>query len=258
LFFLDAEKYSWAAPPAVGAFSLAVSQLFVAFTGFELGAIAGGEVRDPRRNVPFAILTAFGVVVVVYILVQVVCIGTLPTLASSDRPLAEASSRFLGPAGAIVITGGALISCIGAVSASLLAGSRLPFAMAEQHELPPVLAATHRRFHTPHASILLHGLLGLVLALSGTFTYVLSLAAISKLLTAVATCAALPVLRTRSGDHSAAFRAPAGLVASGLALAACAWLLASSAPRELRDVGIAVGVGLLVQALRTLRERRDS
>jgi amino acid transporter len=100
------------------------------------------------------------------------------------------------------------------VSASLLAGPRLPFAMAEQHQLPEVLAATHRRFHTPHACILLHGLLGLVLALSSSFTYVLSIAAISKLLTAVATCAALPVLRARSGDHSAAFRAPAGLVAS--------------------------------------------
>jgi hypothetical protein len=52
--------------------------LVFAFTGFETGTVPAGEVRDPRRNLPFAILTAMAVIVPLYILVQVVCIGARP------------------------------------------------------------------------------------------------------------------------------------------------------------------------------------
>lgn len=152
LFFIDPHRYSFAAPPAPGSFSLAVSQLSFAFTGFEYAVIAAGEAREPRRNMPFAMLTAIGVVVLLYILIQVVCIGTLPDLAASEKPLADAGSLFLGAAGASVITVGMLISGAGTLNANLLAGSRLPFAMAEQNHLPRLLSATHRRFHTHRTS----------------------------------------------------------------------------------------------------------
>ena len=148
---------------------------------------------------PFGILTALGLVVLLYMLIQVVCIGTLPNLAASEKPLSDASSLFLGAAGASIITLGALISCTGTLNAILLGGSRLPFAMAEQNQLPCILSSTHQHFRTPSASILLTALIGLVLAVSGTFVYAITLAAISKLLTSIATCAALPVLRRQSG-----------------------------------------------------------
>jgi amino acid transporter len=255
LAFIDPSRYALAAAPAAPAFSLTVAQLFVSFTGFELGAIAGGEVRDPQRTMPFAILTALSLVVVLYFLIQVVCIGTLPDLAASDKPLTDAASVFLGRAGGSVITLAALLSCAGTVCAILLAGSRLPFAMAEQGALPPMLARTHPRFHTPDAAILATGLIGLALAVSGTFTYALTLASISKLITAVATCAALPVLRRREAGLPARFRAPGGTALAVLALVLCAWLLASSGWRELRDVGVAVGLGLLVHAVSAFPRR---
>ena len=256
LVFIHSQNYYLTMPPALGSFSLAVSQLFVSFTGFELGLIAAGEVRDPQRNMPFGMLTALGLVVLVYILIQVVCIGTLPDLAASEKPLADASSLFLGTGGASIITLGALISCTGTLNAILLAGSRLPFAMAEQNQLPRVLLSTHRRFHTPHASILLTALIGLVLAVSGTFVYALTLAAISKLLTSVATCAALPVLRRQTGNLPAVFQVPAGKALSAAALGICVWLLANSGWRELRDVGIAVGIGSVLYFVYALKWRK--
>jgi len=246
LVFINPQNYFLATPPTLGAFSFSVSQLFVAFTGFELGSIAAGEVRDPQHNVPFGILTALGLVVMLYLMIQVVCIGTLPDLAASERPLADASSLFLGTAGTSIIALGALISCTGTLNAILLGGSRLPFAMAEQRQLPRVLSATHRHFHTPYVSILLTALIGLVLAVSGTFVYAVTLAAISKLLTSIATCAALPVLRRHSKKQLAMFKAPAGIALSVIAMGICAWLLGNSGWRELRDVGIAIGIGLLV------------
>ena len=256
LIFINPQNYSIAGPPALGSFSLAVSQLFVAFTGFELGSIAAGEVRDPQRNMPFGILTALGLVVLLYMLIQVVCIGTLPNLAASEKPLSDASSLFLGAAGASIITLGALISCTGTLNAILLGGSRLPFAMAEQNQLPGILSSTDQHFRTPSASILLTALIGLVLAVSGTFVYAITLAAISKLLTSIATCAALPVLRRQSGGRAATFKAPAGIVLSFVAVGVCIWLLGNSGWRELRDVGIAIGIGLLLHLVYDQKRRR--
>src|SRR5205085_2228377 len=140
------KNYSLTVTPSYGNFSKAVLLLIFAFTGFEMAVIPAGEVDNPQRNLPRAILLALGIITVFYILIQVVCIGTLPELASSGRPLADASSRFLGSIGATIILAGAVISITGNLNVLILAGSRLPFAMATKRELPRLIAATHPRF----------------------------------------------------------------------------------------------------------------
>jgi len=60
-----------------------------------MAVIPAGEVRDPRRQVPLAMLVAIAVVALLYVLIQIVCIGTLPELAASPRPLADAATRVL-------------------------------------------------------------------------------------------------------------------------------------------------------------------
>src|SRR5262249_54073709 len=148
-----------------GRFSTAVLLLVFAFSGFEMAVIPAGETLDPRRHVFFALLTATGVVTLLYVLIQSVCIGTLPGLAVSERPLVEASSRFLGAAGASIVSAGALISVTGTLSLNVLAGPRILYAMAEQGSLPRLLTATHPRFRTPHVAILVSTGLMLVLTL---------------------------------------------------------------------------------------------
>ena len=256
LFFVNRNSYSLAAAPSMGSFSLAVSQLIFAFSGFEMAVVTAGETRDPQRNVPFALLTAIGVASLLYILIQVVCIGTLPQLASSEKPLADATNLFIGPAGASIITLGMLVSGLGTLNANLLAGPRLPFAMAEGEQLPRVLSGTHRRYHTPHIAILITAGLVLLLALSGTFTQMVILSSISKLLTFVATCIALPVLRRRHSESSAPFRLPAGIAFSAIATAICLWLLANSGWAELRIVGITGAAGLLFHIFYSRRKGR--
>src|SRR5574341_1023568 len=80
LFFLNPQNFSTTTPPALSDFSQSVLLLIYAFTGFEMALIPAGEARDPQRNAPFALLTSLAVVATVYILSQVVCIGTLPEL----------------------------------------------------------------------------------------------------------------------------------------------------------------------------------
>jgi len=186
-------------------------------------------------------------------LTQAVCIGTLPELAASERPLADASRRFLGPAGASLIAVGGLISTAGTAGASFLAASRLLFAMAERDQLPRILAATHPRFHTPHTAILVSAAVMLALTLSGTFIYLVTVTTVTRLLTYTATCAALPVLRRKGEKLPAVFQLRAGRTLSAGALVLCAWLLMSSGLREVRDVAIAASIGLLIYFVRQQR-----
>ncbi|HWO00200.1 MAG TPA: amino acid permease [Blastocatellia bacterium] len=257
LFFIQPVRYSLGGAPGYGEFSSSCLLLIYAFSGFEMAIIPAGEARDPRRNLPFALLTAVAVVAVVYMLIQIVCIGTLPELAGSKRPLADAATGFFGAAGGAIISAGALISILGNLNVIILAGSRLPFAMAERSELPRFIAAVHRRFRTPHVSIVITAAVMLALTLSGTFVYAATISAIARLLTYAASCAALPVLRRREQELPALFRAPAGVVLAILALALSAWLLSNSSPEQLRDSAIAAGAGLLVYWLYKLWSRPE-
>jgi amino acid transporter len=189
---------------------------------------------------------------VLYILIQVVCIGTLPALADSRRPLVDAGRLFLGGAGAAIITAGVVVSIIGNLNVLVLAGSRLPFAMAGERELPRPLATTHPRFRTPHVAILLTASVMLGLTLTGSFIYALTISTIARLLGYMATCAALPVLRLREASQRvgpASFRAPAGTFVAATALLLAFWLLTNSTWREARDAGLAAAAGLLIYAV---------
>jgi amino acid transporter len=260
LFFLDPGNFSTPAQPAISSFSQSVLLLVYAFTGFEMAIIPAGEARDPQRNLPFAILTSLAVVAVVYILVQVVCVGTLPELATSNRPLADASERFLGPIGATVITVGVAISIIGNLIVVILAGARLPFAMAENRELPRVFAATHDRFRTPHAAIIATAVVMLALTLSGKFISSVAVSVIARLLAYIVTCSALIVLRRRDEREMrfrALFKAPAGVAVSIAALGLSVWLLAHSSGTEAWNAAVAVVIGVLIYGAYKLVSRKS-
>jgi len=255
VFFLEPTSYSLAVRPPFREFSVSVLLLIYAFSGFEMAAIPGGEVRDPRKDLPRALLTAIGVVAVVYFLIQLVAIGTLPGLAGSSRPLADAGARFLGRAGGAVISAGALVSIAGNLFVILLVAARLPFAMAERHELPRFLAATHHRFRTPHMSVLLTSAVALVLALTGSFVSAAAISVIARLLSYTMTAAALPVLRRKRGAPPAVFRVPGGVAVSLVTLLLGAWLLSNVTLRQARDAAIAASIGLLLYLLPRLARR---
>jgi amino acid transporter len=256
-FLVDAGAYSAGPAPSIGEFSVAVLLLVYAFSGFEMVLIASGEAHDPRRDSPRALLIAMAVVAAFYLSIQFVAIGTLPTLAASPRPLADAGARFLGPFGGALMTAGALVSILGNLNAIVLVAPRLPFAMAERRELPGILSATNLRFHTPHWAILATSAALLVLTLSGTFVYALTISVIARLLSYGATCLALVVLRRRSDAPAALFVAPAGMTVAGLALVLVLWLLSNVTAGQARDAALAAAAGLpLYWASRSARRRQ--
>jgi amino acid transporter len=246
LVFFNPRAFALGPTPSAGAFSQSVLLLIYAFTGFEMAAIPAGETRDPRRHLPRALLIAIGVVAVVYILIQIVCIGALPGLANSTKPLADAAQRFRGTTGAVIISAGAIISIAGNLNIVLLSGSRVPFAIAEQKQLPSFVASVHRRFATPHIAIMITAALMLVMTLKSSFVAALTISAIARLVTYAATCLALPVLRHRAEVAPAQFKVRGGTIIAIASLILAAWLLLNSTLYEAIVATIAAAVGLVI------------
>lgn len=225
IFFIDPSRFTFSQPPEYQSFSSAVLLLIYAFVGFEMAVVLGGETKDPQRSIPFALLFAIGVIAVLFIIIQIVCIGTVPDLAASERPLADSAAAFWGPIGALIITLGALISILGNLNVGHLGGSRLLYAMAEHGELPTPLARVNSKFHSPYVSIIVTSVSILVLSLQSSFLTAVAIATTTRLLVYATTCLSLIIFRRRSDIRDAAFKLPMHIVVVALSLCLITWLI---------------------------------
>jgi APA family basic amino acid/polyamine antiporter len=202
----------------------AVLVLVYAYGGFEAVLLASGEMRDPRRDAPFALLAGLAVVAVIYSLVQVVVSGTLADPAATQKPLADSAGHIFGASAGAAIAVGALVSIYGYLSANMLHTPRLTFALAERGDFPRIFARIHPKFQTPHVSILLYTFLLLAFTLWGNFRWNITLSAIARLFTYSSVAVALLLLRKRHPD-ARAFRLRAGKLLAVIAILFCVVLL---------------------------------
>jgi APA family basic amino acid/polyamine antiporter len=214
--------------------------LLFAYGGFEGALVPMSEARDPQRDVPFAMFISFLSVTLIYVLVQIVVIRVLENPAQTDRPLAMAAQIFLGPTGAAFIAISALLGLFGYLSANMVHVPRTTFALAEQGDLPPVFAAVHNRFKTPHVSILIFAVSLWALATMGNFRWNVVLSSAARLITYGLVCASLLALR-RQQPGAAAYRLPFGPIFAVIGIALMivlftritreelAWILATGA-----------------------------
>ena len=245
-FYINPGAFAAPTPPSFGEFSTAMLLLIYAFVGFEMTAIPAGEMRDPQRDQPPGLLIGMAIIVSLYILVQIVAIGTSPDLAGSQRPLADAAASFLGPAGGAILAAGAMISIFGNLGVIMLVSPRLLFAMAERRELPGFIAGVHANYRTPHFAIYVTSAVILVLSLTGTFVYAATISVLVRLVTYTVTCGALIAFRRSPTATPAEFRVPGGSVVATLALLLMVWLAAQTSAAQARDTLIAVAVGFVI------------
>jgi APA family basic amino acid/polyamine antiporter len=257
LFFINPQNLTFSSNVDSATFAQTVLVLIYAFTGFEMAVVPSGEMKEPGKNLPFALLTAIAVVAALYILIQIVCIGTLPELAQSERPLADAASHFLGTYGAAFIIVGATISISGNLNSLLLSASRIPFAMSEQGELPNALAKTHANYKTPYVSIILTAIVMLIFTIQTSFLTALTISTITRLLVYAATCASLPVFRRRDNAPKAEFLAPLGIPAAIASLALIGWLLYNVKFDEVKILAVCAVVGLIIYFVYSFVKKRQ-
>ncbi len=246
LFFMDwSQAAAWDRPPA-GTLGEAALLLLFAYAGFENAPAAAGEYRNPRRDLPFALLTMIVIITVTYALVQMVAQGTLPGLAESASPLAEAAGRFAGPGAALLLTVGAPLSIFGNIGNTTLLGPRYLYALGVDGFGPRALANVHPRYHTPAVAIVVQSVLAMALALSGSFVQLAMLSVIARLTTYIGTAAAVPVLRRKYGTRPDAFRIPGGPTIPILALLLCLVFLMSAQWHNLVAGLVALVVGAVI------------
>lgn len=256
LMHIDTGNFHWSSLPQMNNISTAVLLLVYAFTGFEMVAVAAGEAENPQRDLPRALLLAVTIVAVLYVGIQAVCIGTLPALAESQRPLADAAQHFAGSFGGTIIVAGAVVSILGNLNLVLLSSSRLPFAMAEWGDLPRWLSNIHGKRKTPYAALLLTTAVVLPLALSGSFLGALTISSASRLIAYGATAAAVLWLRNRSNVPPAMLRIPAARLVIPLTMVLIVWLLLHTSQAEAIQTALLTIIGIAVFAATKWRKNR--
>lgn len=227
---------AWTEAPSIGTLGQGMVLLFFAFMGAEGPLSASGEVRDARRTIPRALALAVLGTGTLYFLVQLVAQGVLgPVLPqATDAPLAEAAAVIFGPPGRTFLLWAAVLSTAGYITADVLSGPRMLFALSRDGLLPSVLGRVHPTFRTPDVAIAVYVVFCASLALSGTFRQLAVFASAGTL--GVYLISALGVLQLRRkglGEAENPFVVPGGPVVPLLSALIVVGLLSSLTLKEL-------------------------
>jgi amino acid transporter len=194
---VHARNYLPTAAPGSGGLGRALILALFAFTGMEGALCASGEVADPARSIPRALVLALGSVTLLYVGIQVVAQGILgPSLAGSTVPLADAMAR-ISPALRVLMLAGAAVSMLGWLCGDILSTPRMLFAFARDGWLPNLLGRLHGRSNVPHVAIVCYALIAIALALTGTFTELAVLSTLTGAVLYILGCGAAWLLSRR-------------------------------------------------------------
>jgi basic amino acid/polyamine antiporter, APA family len=160
----------------IAPFGAAMVPVLFAYGGWQNSGFVAGEIRQPRRDLPRALLIGVAGVIVLYLLVNFVCLHALGPegLANTSTPASEVMWLALGEKGRRIIAVGIAISTLGFLSGGMLTAPRVYFAMAEDGMFFKSVAWLHPRVRVPIVAIALQGALAVVIAMSGRYEQILN------------------------------------------------------------------------------------
>jgi APA family basic amino acid/polyamine antiporter len=245
-----APSYTPVVPPdvvrPVAAFGVAMIAVLWTYESWYYVTYAAGEIRDPQRNVPRALVIGVLLLMGIYLVVNVAYLHalTIDEMKGVTR-IAETAARTLaGEAGAAFIAATVVISTFGCNAAGLLSGSRVLFAMALDGVFLPAASRVHPRYRTPHVAVTALTVWSVVLALSGTYEQLFTYVMFSSILFSVAAGLALFRLRRTHPAHPRPYRAWGyPFVPALFVLGSAAFVVNTLLERPVESIA---GLGLLV------------
>ncbi len=156
---------------------------FWTWDGFMRTAIMAGEIKNPRRTIPIAIVGGIAIAAVVFLIVAATTLGVLgpESMGRDDVPLFRAATQAVGAWGGLVILAAAWTASLSELVGDLLTASRVAYTMGEANELPRWFGSLHPKFRIPRNAVLTIGLIVLALALSFDLRRLLAVASIFTL-----------------------------------------------------------------------------
>ncbi len=210
-----------------GFFAALVAALW-AYDGWNDLNMVAGEVRNPQRNVPLALIWGVATVGLLYILVNATVQYVLPAaaVAISERPASDAVALVLGRLGAILVSAAMAVSMLVTLNGTIMSGARVPFALSRDGYFFKSLAEIHPRFRTPSIAIIVQCVLAIILLLlGGNFRQFFSLAIFAEWLFYMITASTVFVFRVREPQAERPYRVCGYPVVPALFVAVSAVLL---------------------------------
>ena len=250
LKYVRPENWRPFAPNGFSGVWTGASLIFFAYIGFDAVSTAAEESRNPKRDMPFAILMSLLVTSILYIAVTAVLTGMLPwQQLGTAEPLATAfSERGLDIAAGIVAFG-AVIATTSVLLVFQLGQPRIFYAMARDGLLPGWAATVHKKYRTPHVTTIITGVFVAVFAAFAPIEEVIELTNIGTLFAFVIVAIGVLVLRHLEPDRPRPFRTPFVPVVPILAILSCFWLMLGLPLITWIRFGIWLAVGMLIYLL---------
>jgi basic amino acid/polyamine antiporter, APA family len=199
-------------PPDLGrpaaAFGVAMIAVLWTYEAWYFVTYAAGEIKDPQRNIPRALMGGLLLLTTIYLVVNVAYFFalTIDEMKGVTRIAERAATALVGPSGATFVALTVIVSTFGNNVAAMLAGSRLLFGMASDGVFFPSCRRVHERYRTPHVAIVGLTIWSAVLALSGSYEQLFTYVMFASILFSVAAGAALFKLRRDRPDHPRPYR----------------------------------------------------
>lgn len=236
IFFINGANFTPVFPQDIyvdGSFAQAAVLLFFAYTGFEVIAIAAEDMKNPKKNLPRAIIMCMLLVSVLYMAILAVSIGVLGTdLANTKAPVQDAFNVIVGPIGMYIVLVGTLISMGGINFAEAYYAPRVATSMAEDGMLPNALAKRNR-YNAPYVAAIVTAIASVLLAWSGSFTTLAAISAVSRFTQYLPTCLAVVIFRRKWADKARSYTIPGGYLIPVIAIGTSLWMLAQAQTNQL-------------------------
>lgn len=222
------------APPgsfSIAPFGLALVSVLWAYDGWADLAFISGEVKDPGRNLPRALIYGTLAVIGIYMLANIAYLGVMPVneVRHSKLVAADVALRLVGPAGVTFIAITVMLSTLGTLNGSILTNPRVFFAMAADGLLFRKIAAVHPKFETPYVAIALTAALGIIFVLLRTFEQLADTFVTAILPFYALGVASIFVFRRRAAsEYAPPFRAPLYPIAPIVFVLATLYLLVNA------------------------------
>jgi basic amino acid/polyamine antiporter, APA family len=209
-----------------------------AYDGWNDLNMVSGEIRNPGRAIPIALIVGVGVVAALYMLTNAAVQYVLPaaSIAASQRPASDATAAAVGAWGAAIVSAGMALSILVSLNGTIMSGARVPYAMSRDGYFFKAMAEVHPRYHTPAVALIVQLLLSIALLLfAGSFRQLFSLAIFSEWLFYMISASTVFVLRQKEPDAPRPYRTWGYPIVPALFIAAAAVLLYYTFTENIRN-----------------------